>query len=622
MASNEIRKRAAFLVRCSTNKQDYERQIEDLQSVADRFNLSVSEENIFGEYITGRDDTTKSDRISIVKLREAAEAKKFEYILVAEVSRMSRDSVSGRVYVRQFCNLGIPIYFRDKMKWTINPETMKEDESFIKELGLYFDGASEYLKSMKTQIASGRRSSLRNNQLVIGHVPIGYKKRGGKDKKHKSELIIDEDQAKIVRDIFAMYLEEHATLKSVALAISAKYNIRKTVSGIQQILARKEYYTGEYTVYMSDPDNLDKPSEPFTITFEPLIDEETFNATLKKRQKNKTYNSPYPKQIVHPLSRLIKCPFCGHSYSPRVRSGDKPEEKYRIINGKIAYSWKCMTRINNAGECESRINLNDEKTETVVWEFIKKELLSFVDLQKDSRGEKISQLKQKIADAEAQIPLYQQEINKTDNIIKRAYQAYMNAPDDAMDIALKNYNETLSIVKKTRDDYSQEIATLKDRIKSLQGSIEYYSQSNITADYIASIEDNDQEKRKIFLQLIEEIRPFSLSPGLFILELTTINGKYFILFDCNQRGEKRVAHYIAAPFVTWHTENEGKLKCYEPNSFFKLKNEDILVLITGLNTKHLSFREMEAICEVNGWNLPYNYIYKKHINEQGTQQEN
>ena len=137
MASSGIRKRAAFLVRCSTDKQDYERQVEDLRSVADRFNLSVSEDNIYGEYITGRDDTTKSDRLSIVKLREAAEAGEFEFILVAEVSRMSRDSVSGRVYVRQFCNLGIPIYFRDKMKWTINPDTMKEDESFIKELGLY-----------------------------------------------------------------------------------------------------------------------------------------------------------------------------------------------------------------------------------------------------------------------------------------------------------------------------------------------------------------------------------------------------------------------------------------------------------------------------------------------------
>ena len=622
MTSIEKQKRAAFLVRCSTNKQDYERQIEDLQSVADRFNLFVSEDNIFGEYITGRDDTTKSDRLSIIKLREAAEAKQFECILVAEVSRMSRDSVSGRVYVRQFCNMGIPIYFRDKMKWTINPDTMREDESFIKELGLYFDGASEYLKSMKTQIASGRRSSLRNNQLVVGHVPIGYKKRGGKDKRHKSELIIDDEKAMIVRDIFTMYLEEHATLKSVALAISAKYNTRKTVSGIQQILSRKEYYTGEYTVYMSDPDNPDTPSEPFTVTFEPLIDKDTFEAAEKKRHKNKTYNTPYPKMKVHLLTKLIKCPFCGHSYSPRVRSGDKDGEKYRVINGKIAYSWKCMTRINNAGECDSRINLNDEKTETIVWEFIKKELLSYVDLQKDTRNEKITQLKQKISEIKAQIPLYQQEINKIDNDIRKAYKAYMNAPDNAEDIALQIYNESMSKLKSTRDDYSQEIDNLRKRIKSLESSVEYYSQSSITTDYISSIEDNDEEKRKIFLQLIDSIRPFSLSPGVFILELSTINGKYFILFGSNQRGEKRVAHYIAAPFVTWHTENQCELRCYEPNSYFKLKNEDIIVLITGLNTKHLSYREMEAICEVNGWNLPYNYIYKNYINEQGTQQEN
>lgn len=614
MACSGIRKRAAFLVRCSTDKQDYERQVEDLRSVADRFNLSVSEDNIYGEYITGRDDTTKSDRLSIVKLREAAEAGEFEFILVAEVSRMSRDSVSGRVYVRQFCNLGIPIYFRDKMKWTINPDTMKEDESFIKELGLYFDGAAEYLKSMKTQIASGRRSSLRNNQLVIGHVPLGYKKRGGKDKKHKSELIIDEAQAKIVRDIFSMYLEEGGTLKSVALAISAKYNIRKTVSGVQQILVRKEYYTGEYTVYMRDPDNTDKPLEPFTITFEPLIDKEAFEAASLKRQKNKNYRTPYPKQKIHPLSKLIKCPFCGHSFSPRVRSGEKPGVKYRIINGKIAYSWICMTRINNAGQCLSRINLNDEKTETIVWEFIKKELLSYVDLQKDTRDEKIYQLKQKLSEAKAQIPLYQQEITKTDTILKRAYQAYLSSPESTEDIALQLYNETISKVKKRRDDYSQEIAILNERIKSLEGSIEYYSQSNITADYIASIEDNDEEKRKIFLQLIERVRPFSISPGVFILELTTINGNYFILFDSNQRGEKRVAHYIAAPFVTWHTEEEGELKCYEPNSFFKLKNEDIIELIKGLNTEHLSFSEMAAICEVNGWNLPYNYIYKRSNN--------
>ena len=482
MAETYISKKAAFLVRCSTDKQDYERQIEDLQRVADRFDLTVSEDNIFGEYITGKDDTTKKDRLSIIKLREAAEAKKFDVILVAEVSRMSRDSVSGRVYIRQFCNLGIPVYFRDKMKWTINPDTMREDESFIKELGMYFDGAAEYLKSMKTQIASGRRMSLRNNQLVIGHVPIGYKKRGGKDRKHKSELIVDDEQAAIVKDIFNMYIAEGGTLKSVALAISAKYNIRKTVSGVQQILARAEYYTGEYTVFMTDPDNKDKEPEPFTLTFEPLIDKETFDKATEKRKTNKSTKEPYPKQIIHPLSRLIKCPSCGHSFSPRVRSGDFQGTKYRMINGKRAYSWICMTRITNAGECDSHVNLNDEKACAVIWELVKKELLAFADLERDQRDEKIDYARQRMKDAEVQISLYQKEIDKTENIVKRAYNAYMNAPESVMDMALQNYNETLASVKKTKEDATSEIEKMKQRIQKCNETIAYYSETTVTAE--------------------------------------------------------------------------------------------------------------------------------------------
>ena len=109
MAKIEHIREAALLVRCSTDKQDYERQLEDLRIISERFGLHVKEpEHIYGEYITGKDDTTKQDRLSIIRLRSAAERKEFDVVLISEVSRMSRDSVSGRVYVRQFCNLGIP----------------------------------------------------------------------------------------------------------------------------------------------------------------------------------------------------------------------------------------------------------------------------------------------------------------------------------------------------------------------------------------------------------------------------------------------------------------------------------------------------------------------------------
>lgn len=65
---------------------------------------------------------------------------------------------------------------------------------------------------------------------------------------------------------------------------------------------------------------------------------------------------------------IIKCPYCGHSFSPRQRLRDNGN-KYRIVIGKIAYSWLCMSRINNSGDCMSHVNLNGEKTETIIWDF-------------------------------------------------------------------------------------------------------------------------------------------------------------------------------------------------------------------------------------------------------------
>ena len=590
-------KRAAFLVRCSTDKQDYERQLEDLRLVAERFCLDVADENIFGEHITGKDDTTKKDRLSIIKCREAAEAKRYDVLLVAEVSRMSRDSVSGRVYIRQFCNIGIPIYFRDRAKWTINPETMKEDESFVKELGSYFDGAAEYLKSMKTQIASGRRNSLRNNNLVVGHVLLGYKKRGGKERRHKSELIIDEETAPIVKDIYRMYLEEGATLKSVALAITAKYT-RKTVAGIYQVLTRPEYYSGEYTIFMSDPDDKTKEPEPFTITFEPIIEKDEYDRVQQKLRENRTYAGPYPQQKVHPLTRLIKCASCGRSFSPRTRGGENGE-KYRISNGKIAYCWFCSSRINNSSDCANHITLDNEKTQRLIWNLIKMELIPYADINKDEREEKVYYSKQRINEAEAQIELYKKEIERTSNVIKRAYKAYMNAPEDVQDEALKNYNDTLLSVKRTKEDASAEIARLGERIKHYNETIEYFMKSELTTEYIRSIEDKEDELRRFFLQLIEKIIPYSYDRAKIILEVYTVNGLYYILYDAMQK-KNRLAHYISSRLAVWQDSTEFRLEEYEPGPYFLVTSGQRLMGINERITK-VGYPEMKDVCAMHGW---------------------
>ena len=217
------------------------------------------------------------------------------------------------------------------------------------------------------------------------------------------------------------------------------------------------------------------------------------------------------------------------------------------------------------------------------------------------------------ADAEKLLndTLYQQEIDRTELLVNRAYNAYINAPESAIDMAQKNYNETLVKVVKTREDYETEISRLKEHIISLKNSVAYYKQSNITPEYIQSIEDNDMEKRKILLQVVEKIVPYGITPGIVSMEVHTIEGLYYILNNGHNVGKKRIAYYIPAPLAVWHPMKEGELQQNEKDSYFTIKNADIIQGTEDVDVNYVTFDEMLGICEANGWTIPYNYIYNK-----------
>lgn len=596
-------KKAAFLVRCSTNKQDYDRQVEDLLREAERFGFIVYEP-IFGEHITGKDDSTKRDRLSIMRMKNDAVEHKFDVVLISEVSRLSRDTVSGRVYVREMCNLGIPMYFRDKRNWTIDLETGDLNEGFIRELGGYFDGAADYLKSLKTQVASGRRTQLSNNLMTIGRPPIGYKRRGGKDRWTKSEIIIDEELSPMIKDIFDLYLEEESTLKSVSLDISHRYK-RVSVSHVYQILTRESYATGKMVVSLSDPDRKKQAPEEYVITFDPIVEKEKFDLVQVKLNKNRSSKVPYPEQKTRPLSRLIRCSSCGHAFSPRQRSGDKPGEKYRMIGDKIDLVWLCCSRINNSCECNSHINLNDEKLTSIIWGLVKKELLPYADLNKDEREEKTIYAKKKLEEAEEHIVLCQKEIQGTEILSKRAYTAYINAPESTVELALKNYNETLVQIQKTKSNAEQEISRMNEQIKRCKDTIEYYSRTEVTEEYINSIKDNDEEKRKFFVQLIDKIIPYSFEQGKFVLELYTVNDVYYIIMDARVK-KNRLAYYVPLAFGLWQDSNEFSLNDRKRDAYFIVRNYKMLEIPKQVtDPSHVSYVDMKDLCALNEWIYKY-----------------
>ena len=622
--------KAAFLIRCSTKNQDLDRQTRDLTRLAKSLGYEYDIENlVFGEKITGKDDVTIKNRESIDKLLRAAKEQKFDVVLVAEVSRMSRDPASGRVYVRQLINMSIPVYFRDIDTWTINPDNGKRVRDAEQVIGAAFDAAWKYLRSLKTQVASGRRNELDNNQISVGQPFFGYTRYGGKDKSKKNCWIVDEVAAEVVVFVFNEYIKDGSTLKSTALATTAKYGEllgRKfSVGSIEHILTYESYHTGIKKISLTDPDT--EEIEVFDVKVPILVDTELFEKATAKRKNNRVKSEPYPKQTTYILSKLLKCPYCGYTMTPRAKGNDSrgktTNERYRIINGKKALSWLCMSGINNATSCNNRISVANEKAEPIIWELIKKELIVFANLNNEERELKVEELTEKITHLASNIDNYNAHKSSLQKQLSKAYTVATMADESVLAMAMTEFNKTARNIRKEMSDCDSAIEQIKGEIENLANLKIFYSQPNLPSDIIEKAETDEAEKRKLVKELINKIVPYKITTfkkqhrdrglvtlnfGVVLLEVYTVNGIYYVFYNANDRGDIRQAYYISGVFAKFQN-SINKFDAYKEGEYFVISNAD-MVMETEEMDELITVNQMVEIAINNGWVLSYCYKQK------------
>ena len=622
--------KAAFLIRCSTKNQDLDRQTRDLTRLAKSLGYEYDIENlVFGEKITGKDDVTIKNRESIDKLLRAAKEQKFDVVLVAEVSRMSRDPASGRVYVRQLINMSIPVYFRDIDTWTINPDNGKRVRDAEQVIGAAFDAAWKYLRSLKTQVASGRRNELDNNQISVGQPFFGYTRYGGKDKSKKKCWIVDEVAAEVVVFVFNEYIKDGSTLKSTALATTAKYGEllgRKfSVGSIEHILTYESYHTGIKKISLTDPDT--EEIEVFDVKVPILVDTELFEKATAKRKNNRVKSEPYPKQTTYILSKLLKCPYCGYTMTPRAKGNDSrgktTNERYRIINGKKALSWLCMSGINNATSCNNRISVANEKAEPIIWELIKKELIVFANLNNEERELKVEELTEKITHLASNIDNYNAHKSSLQKQLSKAYTVATMADESVLAMAMTEFNKTARNIRKEMSDCDSAIEQIKGEIDNLVNLKIFYSQPNLPSDIIEKAETDEAEKRKLVKELINKIVPYKITTfkkqhrdrglvtlnfGVVLLEVYTVNGIYYVFYNANDRGDIRQAYYISGVFAKFQN-SINKFDAYKEGEYFVISNAD-MVMETEEIDELITVNQMVEIAINNGWVLSYCYKQK------------
>lgn len=637
--------KAAFLIRCSTKNQDLSRQTRDLSRLATSMGFEYDELNlVYGEKITGKDDVTKRNRESIDRLLKGAKEQKFDVVLVSEVSRMSRDPASGRVYVRLLVNMGIPVYFKDIDLWTFKPNTTPTESEIRNNemiIGAAFDAAWKYLKSMKTQIASARRNQLDNGAISVGQPYFGYKNRGGRDKLTKTQWVIDEPKAEVVLATFNEYVKEGSTLKSTALAISDKFGDRfkkgkVSIGTVEHILSFEPYHTGINKINLTDPDRGDV--EIFEVEIPVIVPTELYKRAEEKRANNRTVREPYPTQTTYLLSKLLKCPHCGYTMTPKAKSnaeGKCANGCYRMINGKKAMSWICMSGINNLSDCPNRMSVANEKLEPIIWELVKRELIAFANLNNEEREQKVKELEEEIENHSYNIQNYTKEIDKLtarqDRGVKDIIEQLALIDDLKVREAL-----TQSLIKSSKE-YSKEIEEYESNKQHAKAEIERlsllkerYSQPNVPTDIIEKAEANPVEQRNLIKELVTKIVPHKITTyekwtrekgkdafkekkvvknGAVLLEVTTINGLFYIFYNANGNDTTRYAYYIGADIIYSGSDLANDYMKSLGKEVFYIKSPYLLFLDERAG-------DLDAIVNINGfievakaneWVLSYQY---------------
>lgn len=143
--------------RVSSDSQDFQRQINDLQKIADRLNYDVV--SIITEKISGA--KTNEERKGIQQLLVGARNGLFTKVMVAEVSRLGRSTIETLKLIEELHSLGISIYLQDLNAETINEngETSFQTEIMLHMLSLF---AKNERRNLIDRIHSGIKSAKAN----------------------------------------------------------------------------------------------------------------------------------------------------------------------------------------------------------------------------------------------------------------------------------------------------------------------------------------------------------------------------------------------------------------------------------------------------------------------------
>lgn len=438
--------KAVIYSRVSTLEQDYASQTKDLQRQAERMGYEVI--RIYEEKESGYND----DRTELAKVLALNKADT-DAVFVWEISRLSRKTVTVLTTVENIEQKGILIYALNENYRSWNEKGVKDSTSKLV-LTLYASIAEAEALKFKERVRRGKRYS-----TLIEKKSYSYNKVYGYDKDESGRLIINEEEAAIIREMFTLAKSGYSA-KRIKLHLEATYGIKWVISTVCKMLQNTAYMgkkrMGTKRYYGKDLKRLEDGSKvrfynPDTdiVTTPAIIDEDTFNEVQYSIAGRKTRSKAKDVESKTLLKGLVRCARCGSIYTNTSRV------------------YTCSSATNEKKERCGATSIGTYCLENVVWnvtyevfsDAISKELAA-----KNARSieDEIVALNMEIANYQAVIASKRQELNTIINLAIAA----KSKSNEVFVKRIEGINDEMDAISNEIKDRKTKVSLLQKKLDS------------------------------------------------------------------------------------------------------------------------------------------------------------
>lgn len=361
----DIPLRVTFYARVSSEKDEQLNSLDNQISYYRNFIQNNAKWTFVDGYIDeGISGMSTLKRENFHNMVNDAKLNKFDLIITKEITRFARNTLDSIQYTRELLSYGVGVFFQND-----NINTLDEDSEL--RLTIMSGIAQDELRKLSSRIKFGHQEAIKKS-VVLGNSRIfGYRK-------DNKRLVVDEEEAAMVRELFELYATDQYSMKQIEDLFWNKgyrnHNGNKishsTMSNTISNPKYKGYYVGNKVkiVDMFTKKQKFLPPEEWVMFKDEsgeivpaIVSEELWeqaNDVLRRRSKD-VKNRQNICNHQNLLTGKLICTHCGRAYYRRD-SKDK--------SGNVNSKWVCSGKINNGADSCPSFAVYEEELKPLLYE--------------------------------------------------------------------------------------------------------------------------------------------------------------------------------------------------------------------------------------------------------------